>query len=257
MNTLLIAAAGTSTRFGGEPKAFAPVLGEANVVRTIRMAREYFSDIRVIVSENTIKMAQEVLSEVPLIPIVTGQGDADSLRKALRRMEVAGELPARLALCWGDAVFLSGRPFEQLRQGAEDWDKSVPALVACAEDEQPYAWFEADGVKILRARFRSEEVQPVARGMHDQSLFALAVAPILRALDECRHEMGLDQYDDSSYDKARGEMRLLGVLAHLYKTGRAAEIVKISAGQVLGFNTKIELSKIENLLAITNEEIKK
>ena len=76
MNTLLIAASGKSTRFGGEPKAFAPVLGEVNVARTIRLARGYFSDIRVIVSEDTKKMAQEALPGVPLIPIVTGQGDA-------------------------------------------------------------------------------------------------------------------------------------------------------------------------------------
>ena len=65
MNTLLIAASGKSTRFGGEPKAFAPVLGEVNVARTIRLARGYFSDIRVIVSEDTKKMGQEALPGVP------------------------------------------------------------------------------------------------------------------------------------------------------------------------------------------------
>lgn len=256
MNTLLIAAAGKSTRFGGEPKAFAPVLGELNVARTIRLAQEYFSDIRVIVSEDTKEMAQEVLSDVPLIPIVTGQGDADSLRKALRKMEMAGELPARLALCWGDAVFLSKQPFEQLRQSTENWGKSVPALVACAEDEQPYAWFEVDGVKIRCAKFRKEEALPVVRGLHDQSLFALEIVPMLGVLDECRHQMGLDRYDEDSYDKVRGEMRLLDVLTHLYEMGSAAEIVKISASQVLGFNTKVELREIEKLLAIANEEKK-
>lgn len=253
MNTLLIAASGKSTRFGGEPKAFAPVLGEVNVARTIRLARGYFSDIRVIVSEDTKKMAQEALPGVPLIPIVTGQGDADSLRKALRKMETAGELPDRLALCWGDAVFLSQRPFEQLGQSAEDWDESVPALVACAEDEHPYAWFEVEGVEIRRARFRKEEMQPVAWGLHDQSLFALSTAPTLIALDECRHEMGLDKYDENSYDRGRGEMRLLDVLAHLFLKGRAAEAVKISARQVLGVNTKEELREIEKILATTNE----
>lgn len=249
MKTLLIAAAGKSTRFGGEPKAFAPVLGEINIVRTIRLARKYFSDIRVIVSEDTKEMAQAILSEVPLIPIVTGQGDADSLRKALRKMEVVGSLPLRLALCWGDAVFVSDRPFGQLQQKAVSWNESVPALVACSEDVQPYAWFEVDGLKIRRARFRREEVRPVLQGLHDQSLFALASAPILSALDECRHELGLDQYDEDSYDKQRGEMRLLDVLAHLYKEGHAAEVVEISSHQVLAFNTKEELLRIEKILA--------
>lgn len=252
MKTLLIAAAGKSTRFGGEPKAFATVLGEVNVVRTIRLARKYFSDIRVIVSEDMKEMARKVLTGVPLIPIVTGQGDADSLRKALRQMEFEGSLPPRLALCWGDAVFVSELPFNQLQWKIENLNESVPALVACCKDDQPYAWFEVDGLKIRSARFRREELQPVKQGLHDQSLFALATAPMLVALDECRHQLGLDRYDESSYDKQRGEMRLLDVLAHLYEMGHAAEVVEISSRQVLAFNTKEELRQIEKALAITD-----
>ena len=116
MDCLAIFAAGKASRFGGFPKAFCDLNGIRNVENTIALAQKHFSKIFLIVNEETYTSGIATGVDAEIISIVTGQGDADSILKSLKRITVERGIDVLFA-CWGDAVFLTDDPFLELKAG--------------------------------------------------------------------------------------------------------------------------------------------
>lgn len=247
---LLIVASGKSSRFGGFPKAFSKVLNEKNVERTIRIAEPYFSHIYLAVNEETYEEYKDISINGKMFSIITGQGDAHSLLRCLNYINTL-EAGKNIAVCWGDAVFVNDLPFRQLLCEANRIGNDTPALVACANDENPYAWFQVDGKRIVNSFFASVNM-PVNYGLHDQSLFLLNTDLMISYLEMFRKHLGIN-VDASGNSTDSKEMKLLYSFRFFYQQGlMPAEYVLVDSGNVLSFNTQEELEAIERLLKEEN-----
>ncbi len=248
-DSLVIFAAGKSSRFGGFPKAFCDLGQGRNVENTIRLARERFRNIYLIVNEETCAAGiTDGLDGAEVISIVTGQGDADSILKGLRHIADKAA-PDIVTACWGDAVFLSSEPFDEMKKARSAWDPASPVLVGCSWDRDPYAWFDTYGWKIIRSHFKKREPDQCVMGLHDQSVFTFRTKPLLEDLGQYKHHLGLDVYDENTYDPARGEMGLLDAFTWFYgQQDMAAEYCELTPGRVMSFNTQEELDSVKRSL---------
>ena len=249
MDCLAIFAAGKASRFGGFPKAFCDLNGIRNVENTIALAQKHFSKIFLIVNEETYTSGIATGVDAEIISIVTGQGDADSILKSLKRITVERGIDVLFA-CWGDAVFLTDDPFLELKAGLSTWNIRSPVLVGCSWDGKPYAWFDVDGKSIVRTHFRKNEFEPYSTGLHDQSIFAFRTGTLLDYLMRRKHDLGLDAFDDNTYDVTRGEMGLLDTLTWFYEQPDlcAAEYCEITPNRVMSFNDPAELEQVIKML---------
>lgn len=238
---LLVVAAGKSSRFGGFPKAFCNIGGITNVENTIKRSKEVVEKIYIGVNNKTYEQYCGKISDCELFPIKTGQGDAHSLLKCLKYVKSREKDVKCIMVCWGDAVFLSSKPFEEVSHA----DGKVN--VVCALDKHPYAWFDVDDKKyIVRSHFAKEEGD-IAFGMHDQSLFYFDMSFAIEYLDSYRVSLGIPE--NNNEDKSdENEMKLLLSFDYLNRLGDPAKCVEISEGQVLSFNTQEELKLVKKLL---------
>ena len=243
--TLVIVAAGKSSRFGGYPKAFCNLGRCTNIQNTIRLASPIFKKIYVVINEETHHSGIDRGIEAEVIPIVTGQGDADSMLKALKKISVRSPMTERVTVCWGDAVFVSDIPFKEMIEHTKDWSPQSPAMVGCSMDTAPYAWFDTDGKSITCAYFQKDN-RRCLQGLHDQSIFQFRLKQIISYLESYKSSLGLDKYDPDSYDAARGEMKLLNSFTFFYDQEEfgAAEYCLLTNNQVKAFNTPDELNQI-------------
>ena len=239
---LLIVASGKSSRFGGYPKAFARIGSVMNVENTIQKAAGQYDRIYVAVNRETYAAYKGTVAGCEMFSIETGNGDAHSLLKCLKHIRGAEPGCGRLAVCWGDACFASSLPFVQIGQAVDRLPGDIPALVACAEDEAPYAWFETAGENIRRSHFAKVD-GPVDRGLHDQSLFVFGVDLAIAYLEEYKQVLGIGD----AYEPDGPEMKLLYSFEYLYGSEKysAARYAPITAGNVFSFNTKEELETIK------------
>lgn len=243
--TLVIVAAGKSSRFGGYPKAFCNLGRCTNIQNTIALAGQFFPKIYVVVNKETHDSGIDSGIDAEVIPIVTGQGDADSLLKALKKISARSPATEQVTVCWGDAVFVSDTPFKEMIAHARNWSAQSPAMVGCSMDAAPYAWFDTDGRSITGAHFQKDG-NGCLQGLHDQSIFRFRLKQIIRFLESYKRSLGLDKYDPDSYDAARGEMKLLNSFAFFYEQEKlsAAEYCLLTKDQVKAFNTPEELDQI-------------
>lgn len=244
---LVIFAAGKSTRFGGYPKAFCSIGKKTNIENTIDKAKAFFDDIYVVINVETEESGIASRLDAKIISIVTGQGDADSIRKALNKIKTIRQDAERIFACWGDAVFLSNKPFAEMKNNALKWNTNSPVLVGCSADRKPYAWFDVDNTVIVHSHFRKQEEMPSEEGIHDQSIFVIKIDSTLEYLSEYRKSLGLDVYDEGTYEKSRGEMGFLNFFSWLYinKSSCAANWCYITCNQVKSFNTAEELQALD------------
>lgn len=246
---LVIFAAGKSSRFSGFPKAFCSLGKIRNVENTICLAKPHFKEIYLVVNKETYASGITDGLDVNVISIVTGQGDADSILRAARiiRNKLAIET---ITACWGDAVFLSDKPFKEMEAAISVWDCNSPALVGCSVDLNPYAWFDIKDREISFSHFKKREDNPCEKGIHDQSIFMLHLGILIPYLERYKRYLGLDRYSEDSYDISRGEMGLLDSFTWFYAQPemKAAEYCELTAQRVLGFNTPEELDSVANKL---------
>jgi hypothetical protein len=122
--------------------------------------------------------------------------------------------------------------------------QGIDVAVACAMDEQPYAWFEVNQEnEIIKSHFAKDEGF-VNMGLHDQSLFLFDFNFVLKYLNEYRRYLGIP-YDNDESTSDVNEMKLLYSFEFLDKFGyKRAKCVEITSGNVLSFNTQEELQKI-------------
>lgn len=242
-NLLLIVASGKSSRFGGFPKAFCKIGEKTNADNTISVSKEYFDKVYIGVNNDTYQKFKGKIDNCVLFSIKTGQGDAHSLLKCLTFIQEHEEDVNKIAVCWGDAVFVDSLPFKQLLEGSD----GVKAAVACAEDTKPYAWFETNEKReVVKTHFAKEEGETKC-GLHDQSLFIFDFEFALKYLNEYRETLGIsNDNDEDNCDK--NEMKLLYSFEYLYESNyENVKCVEITPNKVLAFNTQQEL---ENILTI-------
>lgn len=244
-NCLIIFAAGKSSRFGGFPKAFCSLGPIRNIENTIRLAEQHFDRIYLSVNKETLASGITDGLNANIVSIVTGQGDADSILKTVRLIKNDLETDIVTA-CWGDAVFLSDKPFQEIKAGIRDWSACSPALAGCAMDASPYAWFDVEDKKIVLSHFKKREGTSRAYALHDQSIFAFRIDFLIPYLEHYKRFLGLDQYSEDSYDEQRGEMGLLDAFSWFYEQPdlTAAEYCTLAANEVMGFNTAEELDSV-------------
>lgn len=242
---LLIVASGKSSRFGGYPKALATIGNGTNVENTIRLAHPYFEKIYLAVNKENRPLFQKISKQCEIFEIQTGNGEAHSLLKCLKWIREAEPTQERIVVCWGDACFRNSIPFLQFAQASRSLPQNAPVLVACAEDRNPYAWFEAVEKNIRKARFASVD-GPVERGLHDQSLFFFNVDLAIDYLDKYKQRLNVgDEYNPNGT-----EMKLLYSFEYLYDSDEfmPAQYILINADNVLSFNTREELENIRKLI---------
>lgn len=241
MQSLLIVAAGKSSRFGGYPKAFARIGKIMNIENTVQQAlKASYEKIYVAVNEETYAKFKSQLDGCEMFSIITGNGEAHSLLKCLRHIHTTAPEIRTITVCWGDAYFVNERPFLQLQESLKS--HSYKVSVCCAVDREPYAWFETDGEDIKKAHFAKED-GVIGEGIHDQSLFSFDIETAIRYLTRYKSLLHIPD----SYNGGENEMRLLRSFEYLYKSEDypAAKCVMVDAGNVLSFNTQDELSNIE------------
>ena len=244
---LLILASGKSTRFGGYPKAFCKINGIPNVIRTSSFAKDIFSDIYLAVNCETYKTMNIELEGVQIFPIVTGNGDADSIYKCLLKMKDMHE-DDYIVICWGDAVFVDSTPFNEIIKAEDKLDESY-IVVGCSLDENPYAWFDIKDDDICNSHFKSNGEQ-INSGLHDQSIFISKIDILFEYLDYYRRESGLNEEDLNIYNPNKKEIKLLESFTFFYKKAKHfnAKYCEITKNKVYSFNTLSELEKIEKLV---------
>ena len=245
---LLIVASGKASRFGGFPKAFCEIGSKMNVQNTIDLASEVYEHIYLGVNTETYPLYMNKVSSCEMFPIVTGQGDAHSLIKCLKHVWDKEEAD-QISVCWGDAVFQDQLPFRELIASMDGMNVDIPGIVACAYDENPYAWFDTDGKNIIRSHFRGTEKEPCHKGLHDQSLFGFNFPVIFQYLEQYRRHMGIKE--DDKYEGAESaEMKLLDAFGYFYEKKLLPMQYSIITGRkVYSFNTREELSEIRKSLS--------
>ena len=240
-NVLLIVAAGKSSRFGGFPKAFCKIGDITNAENTIKQASKLYEKVYIGVNQNTYARVCGNINNCEMFKITTGQGDAHSILKCLTYIRNKEPDLKKITVCWGDAVFIDGKPFEQLLEGAT----ATKVAVACATDDTPYAWFETDdNCGIIKSHFALREGR-VERGVHDQSLFLFDFEFAIQYLNEYRKLLGIPSENDER-NADQNEMKLLYSFEFLYQSDyEPAKCVEITGGKVFSFNTADELEMIK------------
>ena len=243
-NILLIVAAGKSSRFGGFPKAFCKLGNITNAENTVMKSRGAIDKVYIGVNNKIFDQFKGSIKGCELFAIKTGQGDAHSLLKCLKYVKSKEENMNGIMVCWGDAVFVSSKPFEEMLLNA-----TQEVNVACSSDEKPYAWFDVDDKgQIVKSHFAKEEGF-VPRGIHDQSLFYFDVDFAIRYLDTYRESLGIPEENDEETSHI-DEMKLLYSFEYLKENGHFAQCIEVTEDQVLSFNTQEELEVIEHKLGL-------
>lgn len=239
--TLLIVASGKSTRFGGYPKAFVSIGNKMVVENTVNLAKSLFDEIYIAVNEETYVAYKDKILGCRMFPIITGNGDAHSVLKCLRFLQMEEKDITKVVVCWGDAYFTDRSPLEEAVSCMDSLPDTVPAASLCSMDSNPYAWFELDGECVKKTHFAGRDGS-VAFGVHDQSLFILSVGLAIRYLEEYKQVLKIgDEYSERS-----PEMKLLYFFEWLYENRNFSSAVcrMISPGSVLSFNTADEAEGI-------------
>lgn len=242
-NILLIVASGKSSRFGGFPKAFCQLGNITNVENTSMKSKGIIDKVYIGVNRKIFDQFNGKINSCEMFAIKTGQGDAHSLLKCLKYVRTREKDIKTIMVCWGDAVFASSKPFEEMLQASQKVN------VACAWDLQPYAWFDVNNNgQIEKSHFAKEEGF-IKKGLHDQSLFYFDIDYTIKYLDAYRKSLGIPEENDEEKSDIN-EMKLLFSFEYLKEYGGGAQCIEITKDQVLAFNTQEELEVVKNKLGL-------
>ena len=237
-NILLFLCSGTSSRFNGKTKALAKISGSETVIEFNLKNVSEFDQVYIVANETNYSEFEKLnLKNVKLIKIKTGNGDADSLLNALKKLQKLEDFEnTSLTFCWGDTLFLNDTIFNKvLKENSED------LLVPCSLDKNPYAYFDfitdsgnIDGSKILKSHFKTEK--SVEIGLHDQSIFKVNLK-ILFTL--------LNRFKEYHFKNSNSELKFLKFIDFLNtKNCLDVKCILIDSGNSVSFNTQLELENI-------------
>lgn len=238
---LLILASGKASRFGGYPKAFCKIDNEFVAQHSIDMAGQFFDEIYLTLNEEIYPEFHTDVTGCQVNAIKTGVGDAHSLLRALRQIRRMNRYSKYVVVCWGDTVFLSDAVFQTAKDLTGMFHDNA-GYVICAEDENPYAWFETEGQVVKNSYFCSQD-KVIGKGMHDQSVFVFDIEMIISQLEAYRDFLGITE--EMKYTDKR-EMKLLYSFSYFYKNDMKPVLIhEIESGLVMSFNTFEEFNNIK------------
>lgn len=246
-NILLILASGKSSRFGGYPKAFCSLKTVSVVQNTINQAVGTFKKVYLALNYEVYPIYKDKVYGCTIFAIETGLGDAHSLLKALRYVIQHERRVEKIAVCWGDAVFVNSKIFTKAAECT--LDKDTLGMVLCSFDKNPYAWFDIKGDFICCAHF-VKDIGRIRWGIHDQSLFLFRMPLIITYLETYREYLHIT--DEAKWSpQEEKEMKLLNSFTYFYeKNMLPMQYYIIEPNQVFSFNTKEELERIKKLVEI-------
>jgi len=251
---LVFVAAGNSTRMGGVPKALSLVDNVPIIINTIKLALPYYDRAYVVSNAQNKQLFEDAISsysdKVSVFDIVSGQGDADAVLKAIKHIESIHPSPFDITFCWGDAFFVDESVFRGMMGNTFEADIKHPILVGCSIDEDPYAYFDIctehgdlSGMLIQKSYFKKRD-GAIALGMHDQCIFR-ANSKILKGtlLDYQKYL----EFDGYHYCKAeKDEMGLLNSFDFFASQHKYPVVRLLPSKKVYSFNTIEELNKINS-----------
>lgn len=255
INTLVIIAAGLSSRMNGVPKHLCKINDVYNIVNTIEKSKYYFDEIFIVLnrklSVDNKQLTEEILKEyknVKLLYIESGRGDADAILKAINRIESLRH--NNCVICWGDAYFKNSQPFKDMLSTNLDYCDSVLLAGVCL-DKNPYAWFDVSKFMITKSHFKKYDGE-IDYGIHDQSIFRINGNIFKIMLTTYANYLG---YDGENYlNTDNNEMGLLNFITWVADTYKntfneyLAKPLNIQEKNVYSFNTIEELDNLNKLI---------
>ena len=246
-NILLILASGKSSRFGGFPKAFCRLNQNIVAQNTIKCARNMYKKIYIAVSKDIYPEYKDKVDGCNMFGIITGQGDAHSLLKALYYIASCEQDIDKLTVCWGDAVFTDDYIFRKTIEYGNTMDDNTVGIAICAMDEHPYAWFDIVDKNICCSHFAKED-EDIFKGIHDQSVFIFKFNLIIQYLEKYKESMHITD-NEKVVSGNNKEMKLLNSFSYFYKNGMLPMQYRlVDPGKVFSFNTEKELNRIKELI---------
>lgn len=235
-NILLFLCSGASTRFNGKTKALAKISDCETVIEFNLRNISGFDQVYIVTNEiNYSEFEDFGFNNVHLIKIKIGNGDADSLLNALKKLSEFEDFEnTSITFCWGDTLF-SNNVFKKFKENSED------LLVLCSLDKNPYAYFDfvtqsgnIDGSKILKSHFKTEK--SVEIGLHDQSIFKVKLKTLFNLLNK---------FKEYHFENSESELKFLKFIdwCNLDKCLNVKSVL-IDSGNTASFNTQLELDNI-------------
>ena len=244
-NVFVLLASGKSSRFGGYPKALCKVGDKYLAQATVSLAAKFFDETCVVLNKETYLEYKDALCGCKTLAIETGQGEAHSFLRAARLINASRDV-GRITLCWGDTFFLDSSIFEAAAKAAIE---NVVGVSLSSIDSEPYAWYETEGDKIRRARFRGKD-GAVESGIHDQSVFVFDAAAICAQLESYMTFLGLNDAENFVSKEVSKEMRLLDSFGYFYNNNLLPmKYCLVEAGRRFSFNTQEELESLRQMRA--------
>jgi len=249
-NTLVIVAAGNSTRMGQLPKAASLINGVPNLYNLVRGCKPYFDKIYVASNEQNKELYEEILKDFDdisiVIPIESGRGCGDAILTILE--DIRFNLNDDCVFCWGDTFFTKFEIFSELI----NFKSEAPLIIPSRYEQNPYAWFDICELDLNKNNHISKTIKKVnfkKRGdssfknleLHDQSLFKLNAQDMRMYLGEIKKvTWNGDRY-------LNNEMIFLDCVSYLYNCNNPAIAYKTEYDS-FSYNTVQELDNINAIL---------
>lgn len=275
---LFVVAAGNGTRLGntGIPKALTLINGEPNLVNIVKTIGHHYNEIIVSIQDKHLPQFEEVirdyeLQNVTLKVIESGMGSGDAvLRTLIEGDDVDDEFASTLFqvchMCWGDVHFKNDKIVQWMLDVDSEIDNTVLTnhnnvhlnrprnavmIIPTIFEKSPYLRLVESPYDIIypHTSFRKIAQADFSRsqdGYHDQSIFSVSWA-----LLEYLQEMRKVTWDSSSksYATPSGDFSFMDVIRYLNNRDENALLFKVNDDcKTYGFNTKVEVTEIENIL---------
>ena len=245
-NIILFLCSGRAKRMNGEIKALCEVLPGITIIQNNLDICNSLYDEKIIVSnfENYEKFKEKKFKNVDYVNIQTGNGDADSLRRALKKLEGKYDKLENLVVTvvWGDTLFLSKKPFEKILNFRINANELI---VGCSFDDNPYVYFDYESVKghinggiLLHSYFANTE-SSIDRGLHDQSIFRMSYKSLL---------FWLDKYAEDFFRYSSSELKFIKLIDFMSSHNCCAKICYMENNLTKSFNTFEELKELQQFV---------
>ena len=270
--TLLVIAAGLSTRFGGKPKHLAIIDEETVIENTLSFAKQYYDNIYIAIncqaSEQTIETTRNIakLFDAHVCLISSGKGDADAVYRTLCDIDELND--KNVSVCWGDAIFKDDFVFKTASSALEINSKNTTFNAMCAIERNPYGWFDldTDGTIISSAVFANDcelkKNDKRKNKVHDQCFFNINVKNFMKLfkayekdIKSCYKSLKCDMSEYSSsfkfnlnYEISWYKMINWAKCQAEYcdnKIGKPSMVTILNKPVALSFNTLEDLKEIE------------
>ena len=240
-NILLFLCSGTSSRFNGKTKALAKLTDKSIIEFNIEHLKDLYDTVYVVANENNVSEFEKYNLDANILKIKTGNGDADSLLNALDELRKIEDFEnCSVTLCWGDTVFYRTDVFEKLIR-----DNSRKLQIACALDNDPYAYFDfitdsgnINNSRILKSHFKTEK--SVNIGLHDKSAFRIPLDLLYK---------NLKYFKEQHFKYSNDELKFLKFIDY-YSDILDIRCVLCDSDTSASFNTPKELDDIRQLAYI-------